>query len=178
MKKRSPWKRYHPPVDRPYPIKAGDLMEMDTIHIMIGDKKRIYVFVILDVFSRWAYAKCFEKMSGALMLQFIQEAEKEAPFVFGMLQSDHGPEFSKWFTSRVKKNHRYTRIGKPNDNAHIERFNRTLQEECTDSVFRNPKSINCALKKYLQYYNYERLHMGISLKTPIQLITKRFQGID
>lgn len=172
MKKRRNWKRYHPPVARPIPLKPGDLMEMDTIHIMISEKKRIYVFVILDVYSRWAYARCFEKMSGALMLKFIAEAEREAPFDFKMLQSDHGPEFSKWFTSRIGKNHRYTRIGKPNDNAHIERFNRTLQEECIDKVSRNPNSINCALKKYLQYYNHERLHLGISLFAPMQLIQK------
>ena len=172
MKKRRSWKRYHPPVPRPIPLKPGDLMEMDTIHLMISEKKRIYIFVILDVFSRWGFAKCFEKMSGALMLQFIEEAGREAHFDFRMLQSDHGPEFSRWFTERVKKNHRYTRIGKPNDNAHIERFNRTLQEECIDRVQRNPEAINCALKKYLQYYNHERLHLGISLFAPIQLITK------
>src|SRR3989338_11463429 len=35
LKKRSPWKRYHPHVDRPYPLKAGDLVQIDTIHIMI-----------------------------------------------------------------------------------------------------------------------------------------------
>jgi hypothetical protein len=29
----------------------------------------------------------------------------------------------------------------------------------------------------LQYYNYERLHMGINLQTPIQLTQKRFQAI-
>jgi hypothetical protein len=37
--------------------------------------------------------------------------------------------------------------------------------------------INGALKKYLRYYNHERLHMGISLKTPIQIIQNRFQAI-
>jgi transposase len=37
-KKRSPWKRYHPPVDRPYPTKAGDLVEIDTIHTMQSKK--------------------------------------------------------------------------------------------------------------------------------------------
>lgn len=30
---------------------------------------------------------------------------------------------------------RHTRLGRPNDNAHIERFNRTIQEECTGSYF-------------------------------------------
>jgi len=177
MKKRSPWKRYHPHVDRPLPLKAGDLVQLDTIHRMISEKKRLYVFVLLDVYSRWVYAWSSDRMNGAISLRFVAEAQKVAPFQFDMLQSDHGPEFGRWFVSQVRKKHRYTRIGKPNDNAHIERFNRTLQEECLDKLPNDVETINCELKKYLRYYNHKRLHMGISLKTPIQLITNRFQAI-
>ena len=32
LKKRSPWKRFHPHINRPYPFKAGDLVQIDTIH--------------------------------------------------------------------------------------------------------------------------------------------------
>lgn len=171
LKKRSPWKRYHPHVDRPYPLKPGDLVQIDTIHIMVSEKKRIYVFVLIDVYSRWVYARCFEKMNGKISIKFVQAAQRAAVFHFNMLQSDHGPEFGKWFVTQIKKNHRYTRIGKPNDNAHIERFNRTVQEECLDDIPPDVDAINSALKKYLTYYNHERLHMGISLRSPIQLIT-------
>ena len=177
LKKRSPWKRYHPHVDRPYPLKQGDLVEIDTIHLMISEKKRIYIFVLIDIYSRWVYAKCYKKMNSKRTIEFVTEAEKHASFKFNMLQSDHGPEFGKWFVGQIKKSHRYTRIGKPNDNSHIERFNRTVQEECIDKVKTNVRSINCALKKYLRYYNYERLHMGINFKTPIQLLNS-VQAID
>ncbi|MCC6323704.1 DDE-type integrase/transposase/recombinase [Candidatus Nomurabacteria bacterium] len=177
LKKRSPWKRYHPPVDRPYPLVAGDLMQIDTIHLMINKKERIYVFVLIDVYSRWVYAKCYKRMNSKICVDFVKEAERNASFKFKMLQSDHGPEFGKLFVRMIGKNHRYTRTGKPNDNAHIERMNRTLQEECIDKVRTNPRSINCALMKYLQYYNYERLHMGINLKTPSQLLINSVQAI-
>jgi transposase InsO family protein len=177
LKKRSPWKRYHPHVDRPYPLKAGDLVQIDTIHLMIGKKERIYVFVLIDVYSRWVYAKCYQKMNSKICLNFVREAQEKASFKFEMLQSDHGPEFGKLFVRDIKKSHRYTRIGKPNDNAHIERFNRTLQEECIDKVNTDVRSINCALEKYLQYYNHERLHMGILLKTPSQLLINSVQAI-
>jgi len=172
MKKRSPWKRYHPPTDRPYPLKAGDLVEIDTVHRMIDQKKRLYVFVLIDVYSRWVYAKAYAKMNGRQTIRFVNEAQRHSLFNFEMLQSDHGPEFSRWFISRVEKKHRYTRIGKPNDNAHIERVNRTIQEECLDHFPNNVKKINCELKKYLRYYNYERLHLSLNLKTPMQLIQK------
>lgn len=170
IKKRSPWKRYHPHVDRPYPLKAGDLVQIDTIHRMIDEKKRLYIFVLIDVYSRWIYARAYERMSGRHTIRFVKEAQRNASFRFDMLQSDHGPEFSKWFTSRIQKDHRYTRIGKPNDNAHIERVNRTIQEECLDKLPNDVFKINCALKKYLQYYNYKRVHGGINYLTPMQVV--------
>jgi putative transposase len=162
LKKRSPYKRYHPHIDRPRAQKSGDLVQMDTIHLMTGEKTRIYVFTLIDVYSRVAYAKAYEKMNGKTSLKFVNEAEKIL-FHFNMLQSDHGPEFGSWFVEQAQKNHRYTRIGKPNDNAHIERFNRTLQEECLDKIERNVWKINRALKKYLSYYNNQRIHLGINL---------------
>jgi transposase InsO family protein len=177
LKKRNPYKRYHPPVDRPYPLKAGDLVEIDTIHLMVDDTKRIYVYVLIDVYSRWVYAKAYEKIGGRRSIQFVREAEKQASFHFNMLQSDHGPEFRQWFIQKMKAKHRYTRIGKPNDNAHIERFNRTVQEECLDIIPKNVIDLNRGLRKYLTYYNTERLHMGISFKTPIQLLNT-VQAID
>jgi len=172
LKKRSPWKRYHPHVDRPKVLQPGDLVEIDTIHLMVNAKKRIYIYVLIDVYSRWVYAKAYAKMNGKISLAFVREAERQAPFKFTMLQSDHGPEFGDWFVEQVQKSHRYTRIGKPNDNSHVERFNRTLQEECIDGVLRDASSLNRAIRQYLKYYNYERLHMGILLKSPMQLLTK------
>ena len=178
LKKRSPYKRYHPHQERPYPLKPGDLVEIDTIHLMTGEKTRIYVYVLIDVYSRWVYARTYQKIGGRNSLKFIKEAEAHAPFKFEMLQSDHGPEFGDWFVEQVKKSHRYTRIGKPNDNSHIERFNRTLQEECIDRISRKVPVLNRAMKTYLAYYNNERLHMGISLRAPVQLITNPVQAID
>lgn len=172
IKKKSPWKRFHPHQDRPIPMKPGDLVQLDTIHRMVGAKKRLYVFVLFDVHSRWAYAYAYERMNAATTLLFIRAAQSRAPFRFQLFQSDHGPEFGSWFVDRIKKAHRYTRIGKPNDNAHVERFNRTLQEECLDAVPNAVPAINRALKKYLQYYNHERVHGGIAFKTPMQLIPR------
>ena len=52
LKKRSPWKRFHPHQDRPTALQPGDLVQLDTIHRMIDDKKRLYVFTGIDVYSR------------------------------------------------------------------------------------------------------------------------------
>ena len=177
LKKRSPYKRYHPHVNRPHVEKPGSLVQMDTIHIMTGPKTRIYVMTIIDVYSRNAYARAYQKLNAATSVEFLNEAERQSVFDFEMIQTDHGPEFGSWFVERVKRNHRYSRIGKPNDNAHIERFNRTLQEECLDFCPRRVEVINSKMEEYLQYYNTKRLHMGIEFKTPLQIIQKCFQAI-
>lgn len=177
LKKRSPYKRYHPPVERPRAESPGILVQLDTIHTMTGPKTRMYTFTLIDVYSRWVYARAYARMNAATAVAFVEEAQKKAPFRFEMLQSDHGPEFGSWFVERVSRKHRYSRIGKPNDNAHVERFNRTLQEECLDRHPRTPESFNRALRKYLKWYNEERHHFGLGLLSPLQYL-KCSQAID
>ena len=172
LKKKSPYHRYHKPVERPQALSPGDLVEMDTIHLMVDKKKRIYVLTLIDTYSRWSHAKCVPKLGAEVASVFLREAVALSPFPFRMIQTDHGGEFGQWFVRRVKRNHRYTRIGKPNDNAHIERFNRTLQEECLDKLDRDVSKINRALRKYLSYYNNQRIHLGINLY-PIEMVVPR-----
>lgn len=170
LRKRSPYKRYHAPVERPRVTHAGALVELDTIHTMTGPKTRMYTFTLVDVYSRWTHAHSYARMNAATSVRFVKEAERLAPFTFSMLQTDHGPEFGAWFRERCGFPHRFTRLGKPNDNAHIERFNRSIQEECLDKLDRTPAAFNRALKKYLKWYNTERHHFGLNLKTPLQFL--------
>jgi transposase InsO family protein len=177
LKKRSPYKRYHPPVERPRVTHPGVLVELDTIHTMQSEKVRMYTFTLIDVHSRWAYARSYQTMNAATAVAFVQEAQRRAPFEFQMLQTDHGPEFGAWFRERSGFPHRFTRLGKPNDNAHIERFNRSIQEECLDAHERTPASFNKALRTYVRWYNTERHHFGLKLLSPLKYL-ECFQGID
>lgn len=170
LNKRSPWKRYHAPMQRPYAEKPGDLVELDTIHLMKTEKERMYVFTLLDVFSRWAYAKAYSRANCRTALDFLKCAKEKAAFQFLHLQSDHGSEFSTNFTERSGIAHRHSRVRMPNDNAHLERFNRTIQEECIDGLPKNVRSINKALVQYLDYYNNRRAHFGLNLKVPAQMV--------
>jgi len=179
LKKRSPWKRYHAPMLRPNVEKPGDLVQIDTIHILNTQGHRIYVFTILDVYSRWAYARAYKKANSKTALSFIRQAEKLAGFQFKVIQSDHGSEFSGNFSENINSIHRHSRVRRPNDNAHLERFNRTIQEECLDKVPVTIKDFNKTLKEYIPYYNEKRLHFGLKLQTPNQILMRKcFQAID
>jgi len=170
-KKRSPWKRYHPSQDRPLASNPGDLVQMDTIHFL-ENGRRTYVYTLLDVYSRWAYAKAYERANSRNSISFLTKARRKAMFQFRCIQSDHGSEFSQHFTERIGVNHRHSRVRKPNDNGHLERFNRTLQDECLRDCPLNAKALNRALQHYLPYYNEQRLHMGIDFQTPQEILQK------
>lgn len=175
VKKRSPWKRPHDATARPLPSAPGALIEVDTVHIFAPDDPRqFYVYTLLDVYSRWGFAAISRRATASASVRFVARAQTIAPFSFSLVQSDHGTEFSQWFTLHVGMAHRHIRVRTPNDNAHLERFNRTLQEECLNHVRPSPWHYGRALPEYLQYYNDERPHLSLNFQTP----SKRFQGVD
>lgn len=174
-KKRSPWKRPHDYTERPEPAFVGALMECDTIHIIAPDGTRIYVYTLIDLFSRWAYAEVGEKIGTVASVGFIERAKVATPFKFEMIQTDHGSEFSTWFTHSLITldiKHRHSRVRQKDDQAHIERFNRTIQEECLDRIVHSLASFKLAIPKFLHWYNTERTHMGINYQFPLQLVPR------
>lgn len=167
----SRWKKWHQYPPRPLPEKPGVLVEIDTIHDG-PHEDRLYVYTMLDVCSRYAHALPVERINTHRSLRFVRTAP--LPFPVTNLQSDHGSEFSKWFTKMIGASgiaHRHSRIRRPNDNAHLERFNRTLQDECLSRISRSLKAYRKEIPEYLRYYNTERPHMGLDFKTPMEVVT-------
>lgn len=174
-RKRSPWKRPHDFTPRPIAAFPGALMEIDTIHLLSPKGERVYVYTMVDLFSRFAYAEVSEKIGVSESVSFFRRARARCPFPILMVQSDNGPEFTIGFThalKRVRIAHRHSRVRRSNDQAHVERFNRTVQEECLDFIPRSVVKLRKALKSYLPYYNGERLHMGIDFKTPLEVMQR------
>lgn len=168
----SHWKKWHQYPPRPLPEAPGVLVELDTIHDG-PPEGRLYVYTLLDVCSRWAYAWATDRITTHRSLRFVLAATDTVPFAIQTLQSDHGSEFSKWFTKRMVERgmaHRHSRVRQPNDNAHLERFNRTLQEECLARSTRSLTAWRRAIPEYLHWYNEERPHLGLQMWTPLQVM--------
>lgn len=153
---------------RPTPEKPGDLIEIDTIHLInpLDAARRIYVFTIIDIYTRMAYAYAAPEITQKYAKTAISKAKDYFGFDFKMVQSDNGSEYKSEFRKHVQKiikaKYRHTRKCHPNDNAHIERFNRTLREECIGEYSsKSVAQINNALQTYINYYNYDRIHLGL-----------------
>ena len=175
LRPRSKWARYRPSIPRPRVERPGDLVQTDTVHCSRPDGTKVYLYTVIDVCSRLAYVEYHERIRPEIAVQVVLRAQAKAGFAFRMVQSDHGPEYSRWFTDSLTArgiSSRHSRVRRPNDNAHIERFNRTIQEECFRSRLPRPETAPQLLNEYLEYYNEARLHLGIGLSTPARIVAK------
>lgn len=165
---RSVWRR-------PEANSPGTLVQMDTIHIQRRDGSRFYIYTLVDLYSRLAYAEYRTQLRQKYSFTVIKKAQSYFGFTFEMLQTDHGPEFSqglRYWLSKDQVKLRHSRIRTPNDNAYIERFNRTIQEECFQGKQPNEKTIKKDLQNYIHFYNNFRLHLSLNLETPTQFVAK------
>lgn len=172
IRKFSRWKKWHQYPPRPLAIYPGMLVEIDSMLDGQTDD-RLSAYVLLDVCSRWGYALPVARVNSQASARFIKQARITAPFIFKTLQSDHGPEFSKWFTKVIEYQgilHRHSRVRKPTDNGHVERFIQTLQKDCLSRIPRSFRSWQKEVPEFLRYYNTERPHMGLNYKTPMQVV--------
>ena len=168
----SKWKKWHVYPERPLPEKPGVLIEIDSMREGLP-VEHLYLYVLIDVCSRWGFAKPVRSVNSWQSAKFFLEAKDESLFNFRMIQSDHGSEFAKWFSKQVLASgveHRHSRVRRPTDNGHVERFIRTIQQECLSRNSRSFKAWQKAIPEFIHYYNTERPHMGINMKTPIEVV--------
>lgn len=174
-------KRYHrayrAPVPRPVVNGPGDLVQTDTVHLTstFHRQRRVYLYTAVDVYSRWAYAEYHTRISQELSAQFLARAEAAAGFHFACVQADNGSEFGDWLRDCLQARGtvlRHSRVRKPNDNAFIERFNRTIQEECIGNTNPFSEELHRKVLTYLAYYNEERLHLGLQCQTPASMLQR------
>jgi transposase InsO family protein len=167
LRKRSPWKktRKYPPL--PDVEKPGDLVEFDTVHLERPGRRK-YVYTALDVYSRYGFAMVTDHISCRASAKFLRRVVKKMPI--RVVQTDNGPEWSIFFTDVVQRLgmfHRHIHPRSPNENGHLERFNRTIQEETLALGFGLSSS---GVLKYLTHYNEKRLHIGLKFKTPKEML--------
>lgn len=164
---------------RPLPTHPGELVQTDTIHYICPyTKRRRYVYTVIDLYSRMAYAEVHSRILPGRAADTIHRAQSLFGFKFSMVQADNGPEFGHYFAQRLTSQGiavRHSRLGRPNDNAHIERFNRTIQEECLGSRISSSiatATLQTKIQSYIEFYNTKRVHLGIQLRIPIQMLQR------
>jgi putative transposase len=93
------------------------------------------------------------------------------------LQTDNGSEFHQHFRDYLDKKtiiiHYFNYPRRPYKQGHIERYNRSLQEEFIDrNTYKlvEVNQFNCELMDYLIWYNTKRPHWSLNLKSPVDYL--------
>lgn len=156
----------------------GHVVALDTIERFVSGCRR-YIITFEDIHTRFAFAWCTTSHASLAAKEFFALCQKAFPFPMEFVLTDNGSEFKKHFAEellRLHLVHYHTYPRTPKMNAHVERFNRTLQEEFVDhhaGLLLYPEKFNRALMDWLVFYNTERVHGAFGNKlSPMQFLVQ------
>jgi len=155
--------------------KVGDLIEIDTIVRFDWGIKR-YIITAVDVCTRFSFSHVYQSHNSVSTKDFFKKLEKVFPYKIKAIQTDNGSEFHKHFKEYLKKQniiHYWNYKGQPTKNGHIEKYNRTIQEEFVDQnsvLLEDTKKFNIKLMDWLIWYNTKRPHWSLDLQSPVDYL--------
>ena len=153
----------------------GDLVEVDTVVRFAWGIKR-YIITAVDIHSRYGFAFCYERPLSINARDFIRKMQAVFPYKIKAIQTDNGSEFHKYFREYLKEQnitHYWNYPGRPYRQGHIEKFNRTIQEEFIDwneVLLDDTDKFNQKMTDWLIWYNTKRFHWGLNLETPVDYL--------
>lgn len=157
---------------KPYDFEAeypGHCVALDTIEKHVNGLRR-YVITFEDLYTRFAFAWSTTSHASLAAKEFFELCLKVFPFPIAFVLTDNGSEFMKHFEEELKRLHMvhyHTYPQTPKMNAHVERFNRTIQDEFVDyhmPELATPDLFNRKLVDYLVWYNTDRVHYAFQNK--------------
>ncbi len=151
-------------------ILACDFFTVETFFL-----KTLYVLVFIELGTRRIHlAGCTAHPSQAWVTQqarhLMWKLEERDPGIRFLIH-DNDAKFTASFDAVFQSEHIkviHMPVRAPNANAFMERWVRTVREECLDKLLvMNQSHLHHVLRQYIDYYNTARPHQGIEQRTPI-----------
>lgn len=160
-------------------VSTVGYLQMDVKYItpeLSGLPWTCFEYAVIDIYSRYKEAVILNQhdQDGAMLA--LMEILPRLPFKPVFVQTDNGLEFQQRFIETVKNlgmEHHFIHKSTPNENAVIERSFRTDEEEFFFRMKKRPThydELREMFARFLHFYNYERIHLGIQLKTPAEVV--------
>lgn len=143
----------------------------------------MFLIGIIDGYSRFVVNHELRKsMKDRDVSLVLQRAHERFPDESPRIISDRGGQFiSREFRDYLRymgMKQTFTSVGYPQSNGKIERFFRTAKEECIRrNSFLSIDDARRIIDRYIEYYNYERLHGAIDYITPYDMMKGRKEEI-
>ncbi len=163
--------------DEPEPLAVpesiNECWSMDFMHDQLSDGHSCRLFNVIDDFNREGLtidadiSLPAERVIRSLeqIIEWRGKPEK--------IRCDNGPEYISHKLAAWAESHNielcFIQPGNPQQNAYIERFNRTVRYDwLSQYIYRDIEELQSRATQWLWTYNNERPNMGIGGITPIQ----------
>lgn len=154
---------------------TGDMIQMDTKHIMLTGGRKLFQFTAIDVLSKQRVLRIYPSSSSRNGSLFLEECIRTFPFKIRAVQTDNGSEFLKEFEKRCRElnlPHYYIYPRTPKQNTYVERSHGSDKEEfyrfgnsCQDL-----KIMDMKIREWQEVWNNIRPHQALDYKTPNQYL--------
>ena len=149
------------------PTKANDCWSMDFMSDCLTNGQSFRTFNVIDDYNRESLAIEIDfSLPTERVIRVLGRIAEYRGYP-ASLRQDNGPEFissklKAWAkTHNVKLN--FIQLGKPTQNAFIERFNRTYRNEVLDFyLFNSLTEVREITDNWVDSYNYERPHESLN----------------
>ncbi len=170
--------------------RPGELLHLDLKYLYRWpNSSREYAYAVIDDFSREAVARIRPNRTSGDAVTFLEEVVSALPYRIEAVMTDNDLIFTMRHAFHSQRQTRFQQACRslgiqhwlaqphhPQSNGKVERFFRTLDEECF--LIRNPGSSELRirdLEEFLWYYNYQRPHLSLHGLTPVQRRQAYFQ---
>ncbi|MFI3272603.1 MAG: IS3 family transposase [Pseudomonadota bacterium] len=155
------------------PLGMNESWSMDFMHDQLQDGRAIRLFNVIDDFNREGLAIDVDfSLPAERVIRSLEQiiAWRGKP---KSIRCDNGPEYiSKKLLIWAAKEGigiKHTQPGNPQQNAYVERYNRTVRYEWLNQyLFETLEEVQDFATRWLWSYNNERPNMGIGGITPTQ----------
>lgn len=156
-------------------VTQPGFIQMDSIVMYINQERHLFMSII-DIYTKYALVQYVTTLSSKQAVGVFQNFQNINPTPIHTVQTDNGSEFLASFHRYLEDhniNHQFIYPRLPKVNSVVERFNRTIQEECinrSDEIYYDVSAFEKQLTKYLYWYNYQRPHAALHYVSPITFI--------
>jgi putative transposase len=153
------------------PRQVNDTWSMDFMHDRLNDGRSFHTFNVIDDYNREGLGIEVDLSLPAARVIRSLEQIIEWRGKPKTIRCDNGPEYISQqlidWAEKQKINLQYIQPGKPQQNAYVERFNRTVRHEWLDQhLFESIAHAQETATQWLWHYNNERPNMALGGITP------------
>ena len=151
--------------------RAGDMVQMDTKHIMLPGGRKLYQFTAIDVLTKQRVLGVYPSASSRNGAAFLRKCIAVFPFKIRNIQTDNGSEFLKEFDklcAEFRIPHYFIYPRKKEQNAYVERSHGSDEQEFYQlgNVWQRCEKMNEEIEKWQDIWNDFRPHEALDYKTP------------